>query len=98
MADFMTVTQARARLSEVVDQVRRTREPLTLTRNGRPAAVLVDPDEWVMASRALEFVEDAAAVREYDEAVAAWDGSAVPLAGVLAELAEDEAATTRAAG
>jgi prevent-host-death family protein len=95
MAEILPIATARARLSEVVDRVRRTREPVTLTRNGRPAVVLVDPDEWALASAALEAAEDAAASREYADAMAEWDGATVGHDQLLAELDRDEADTTR---
>ena len=40
--------EARARLAELVDRTRRTREPVHLTRNGAPVAVLVDAGEWAL--------------------------------------------------
>ena len=82
-------------LSEVVDRVRRTREPLTLTRNGRPAAVLVDAEEWALVSDLAERYEDLTAVREYDDAKAAGDGTWVTDEEILADLAVDEAAARR---
>ena len=38
----MTISDARATLAEVVDQVRIGREPVFLTRRGKPVAALVD--------------------------------------------------------
>lgn len=95
MAEILPIAAARARLSEVVDRVRRTREPVTLTRNGRPAVVLVDPDEWALAVAALEAAEDAAASREYAEAIAEWDGTTVSHEQLVSELEQDEADVTR---
>lgn len=88
--DEMPMATARARLSEVVDRVRRTRRPVTLTRNGRPAAVLVDPDEWALVSELAERVEDEIDARAFDAATSEPEGPAVPLAEVLAELGEGE--------
>jgi antitoxin YefM len=84
------VSEARDRWSELIDEVRASRDPVTLTRHGRPAAVLVDPQEWALASAALEAAEDAAAVREYDAAKAVDDGTYVTHEELLAELVEDE--------
>jgi prevent-host-death family protein len=39
------VATAKARLSEVIDQVL-SQGPQTITRNGRPVAVLVSVEEW----------------------------------------------------
>ena len=38
----MTISQARASLADVVDQIRIEREPVYLTRRGKPVAALVD--------------------------------------------------------
>lgn len=95
MAETLPIAVARARLSEVVDRVRRTRESVTLTRNGRPAVVLVDPDEWALALAALEAAEDAAASREYADAMAEWDGTTVSHEQLVSELEQDEANTVR---
>jgi prevent-host-death family protein len=40
-----TVTEAKARLSELIERAR-TRGPQTITRNGRTTAVLVSADAW----------------------------------------------------
>ena len=40
-----TVATAKARLSEVIDRAR-THGPQMITRNGRPAVVVVDVEEW----------------------------------------------------
>lgn len=41
--DELTVSQARARLPELLDRIERGEE-ITITRHGRPAAVLLRPD------------------------------------------------------
>lgn len=40
-----TVAQARAKLSEVIENAH-TQGPQTITRNGRRTAVVVDAEEW----------------------------------------------------
>ena len=44
------VAEAKARLSELVDQAI-AKGPQTITRNGRPAAVVVSIDEWARKTR-----------------------------------------------
>ena len=46
MAKTLTLSEAKARLSELVAAVERTEEELVITRNGRPAAVLISADEF----------------------------------------------------
>ncbi|HYA96274.1 MAG TPA: type II toxin-antitoxin system Phd/YefM family antitoxin [Terriglobales bacterium] len=43
--DIWTVAQAKAKLSEVIENAR-THGPQTITRNGRRTAVVVDAEEW----------------------------------------------------
>lgn len=45
MADSWTVAEAKARLSEMIDQAL-AHGPQTITRHGRKAAVVVAADEW----------------------------------------------------
>jgi prevent-host-death family protein len=40
------LAEAKATLSRLVDRVARTDEEILITRNGRPAAILVSPDEY----------------------------------------------------
>lgn len=44
-ADFWTVAEAKAKLSEVIEHAQKN-GPQTITRNGRRAVVVVDADEW----------------------------------------------------
>ena len=42
----LPLSDAKARLSELVEEVASRDEVITITRNGRPVAVLVSPDEF----------------------------------------------------
>jgi len=42
----LPLSDAKARLSELVEEVTSRDEVITITRNGRPVAVLVSPDEF----------------------------------------------------
>src|SRR2546422_6235332 len=42
----LPLAEAKAKLSRLVDRVAETDEEILITRNGRPAAVLVSPDEY----------------------------------------------------
>jgi antitoxin YefM len=59
------------RFSEFVDSVEREHERVVVTRNGRPAAVLVSPDDLDSLEETLELLSDSDAVRELIEADAA---------------------------
>lgn len=42
----LPLAEAKAKLSQLIDQVAKMDEQIVITRNGRPAAVLVSPDEY----------------------------------------------------
>lgn len=48
------MTETRARLGELVAQVERTGQRVTVTRRGRPAAVLVAPRELAALEETIE--------------------------------------------
>ncbi|MGL5852144.1 MAG: type II toxin-antitoxin system Phd/YefM family antitoxin [Phycicoccus sp.] len=68
--------QVRDHLSEVVDRVEREHERVTVTRNGRPAAVILSPDDLAQLEETLSVLGDPEAladIREADAAYAAGD-------------------------
>jgi len=46
MSKTLTLSEAKARLSELVAAVEHTEEELIITKNGRPAAVLISAEEF----------------------------------------------------
>ena len=42
----LSVSEAKMKLSALIEAVKTTDEEVIITRNGRPAAVLVSPDEY----------------------------------------------------
>jgi prevent-host-death family protein len=42
----LPLSEVKMKLSALVDQVETTDEEVVITRNGRPAAILVSPDEY----------------------------------------------------
>ena len=60
----MTVTDAKARLSELVAMVERTQEHVDITRNGEPAAVLVSYAELEALRETIAILSDARAVED----------------------------------
>lgn len=66
----------RDRLSEFVDRVQREHERVVITKNGRPAAVLISADDLAALEETLEILGDRKAVQalvEADAALAAGD-------------------------
>jgi prevent-host-death family protein len=52
------LSDARARLSELVDEAVRTHERVEITRNGRRAAVLMSADDFDSLEETLEILSD----------------------------------------
>jgi antitoxin YefM len=74
MAKTVPFTEARARLSELLDELETRHEHVVITRNGRPAAVLVSADEQEVLEETLEILQDEdllQALRESEEDVRA---------------------------
>lgn len=51
-------TEARARLTELLDEVNERHEHVVITRNGRPAGVVLASDEYEALAETLEVLED----------------------------------------
>ena len=74
VARIVPFTEARARLTELLDDVEARHEHLVITRKGRPAAVVVSPEEWEAIEETLDVLQDdqtLADLRESEEDVKA---------------------------
>jgi antitoxin YefM len=74
MAKVVPFTEARSDLSALLDEVLARHEHVVITRNGRPAGVLLSPDEWESVQETLEVLADAElmeALRESEDDVRA---------------------------
>ncbi len=58
MAKTVSLTEARAKLSELLDELERRHEHVVITRNGRPAAVLVPAGEQEALEETWEILQD----------------------------------------
>ena len=58
MAKTVPFTEARAHLSDLVDEVERRHEHVVITRNGRPAAVVLSAEEYEELEETLEVLQD----------------------------------------
>lgn len=54
----LSLSEAKMKLSELVDKVQRMDEEVIITRNGRPAAVLINPGELESMRETLEIKAD----------------------------------------
>ena len=67
------LAKAKARLSAYVDDVWRTHERVTITRNGVPTTVLIAIDDLESLEETLSILSDPEAMREVREAEAELD-------------------------
>ena len=61
----------RANFSDVVDRVSKHHERVTVTKNGRPVAVVMSPDDLVALEETLDVLSDPSALADIREADAA---------------------------
>lgn len=71
MSRTLPLSEVKARLSEVVDEVVTTQERITVTRNGRPVAVVISTDDLEAIEETLAILSDPAAMREIQQGRAA---------------------------
>ena len=68
MSETLPLAEIKAHLSEIVDRVERQHERVVLTRNGRPAAVIMSPADLEALEDTLDLLSDPEAMREIIEA------------------------------
>lgn len=68
MEDTLPLAEIKARLSEIVDRIEGQHERITLTRNGRPAAILISPTDLQALEDTLELLSNPAALAEIEKA------------------------------
>lgn len=64
----MPITDARPRLTEIIGMVER--EPVTITKDGHPVAVIVHPDDYHSMVATLELLRDPVARHQIDDVIA----------------------------
>jgi antitoxin YefM len=79
-------TDARNRLSELIDEVERTHERITITRHGHAVAVLISPDDLAALEETLEVISRPEVMRQLTESRAAIEAGDVLDADELAAL------------
>jgi len=86
MSKVLPLSDVKARLSELIEEITRTQQRVTVTRNGRPVAVLVSHDDLETIEETIAILSDPDAVAEIDEARAAIAAGEFTDAAGLAEL------------
>jgi len=67
----LSVSEAKMKLSSLIETVRTTDEELIITKNGRPAAVLVSPDEYASWRETMLIRSDADFMNEIKQGLKA---------------------------
>jgi prevent-host-death family protein len=60
----LPLSEVKAKLSKLVAEVSSRDERVTITRNGRPAAILVSPEDFESWQATIEIMSDAEFMRE----------------------------------
>ncbi len=63
----LPLSEAKARLSQIADEVHRTHERVTITKNGRSYLVLMSAEDLESIEATLELLADAEAVRRVEQ-------------------------------
>jgi prevent-host-death family protein len=71
MSKVLPLSEVKAKLSEVVDEIDTTHERVTVTRNGRPVVVLVSADDLEAIEETVAILSDPAAVEQIEKGMAA---------------------------
>ncbi len=89
--EALPLADVKNRLSEVVDRVTRQHDRVTITRNGRPVAVLVSPDDLEALEETLSILSDRRELSALGRGLADLDASrTVSLKDLKADLGLDE--------
>jgi antitoxin YefM len=68
VGDVMGVDRARSRFSELIDRLP-AGGPILITRNGEPAAVMIDPEDYDVMVATLEVLGNPDLRRQIDDAM-----------------------------
>ena len=84
----MPLSEVKARLSEVADEVDRTHDRVHITRNGREYVVLISAEDLESLEATIELLSDPAAMARVRDAEAAIDRGEAVSAEDMASLME----------
>jgi antitoxin YefM len=85
----LPLSEVKARLSEIADEVDRTHERVHITRNGREYVVLMSAEDLESIEATLELLSDPQAMAEIREADAAVAAGEVTSGAEMAALMDD---------
>jgi len=63
----LSLSEAKMKFSSIVDMVSSTDEEIVITKNGRPAAIIISPDEYESIKETANIRSDAALMKEISQ-------------------------------
>ena len=69
--ETLSLSEAKMKLSELIERVQTTDTEVIITKNGRPAAVLVSPDEFDGWKETIEIKSDKELMAEIKKGISA---------------------------
>ena len=75
MSETLPLANVKSKFSEMVNRVEHTHDRIIVTRNGRPAAVLISPDELASLEDTLELLSDPEAMAQLHESQRAYEAA-----------------------
>jgi prevent-host-death family protein len=63
----LSLSEAKMKFSAIVDMVSSTDEEIVITKNGRPAAIIISPDEYESIKETANVRSDAALMEEISQ-------------------------------
>ena len=71
----LSLSEAKMKLSGLVEAVSTTEEEIIITKNGVPAAVLISPDEFESLKETIAVLSDPSLMSEIQKGLKALEGS-----------------------
>ncbi|CAN5251006.1 hypothetical protein BH09ACT3_BH09ACT3_12870 [soil metagenome] len=88
MSTVLPLSEAKARLSELADEVHRTHDRINVTRNGREYVVIMSAEDLESLEATIELLSDQAAIERIAESKAAVQRGEVTTREEMAALME----------
>ena len=66
MSEILPLAEVKAKFSEMVDRVEQQHDRITVTRNGRPAAVLMSPEDLASLEDTLDLLSNPQALADLE--------------------------------
>jgi len=87
----LPLAEARNRLSKIVDEVERTHDAVTITRNGRPSVVVISVDDYESMTETFALLDSPEEQRRLREAEDSLEAGDLTTADEMADLMRERA-------